>query len=187
MRKRKPVSYSQPNNRGLTSVAALISGLVLCIVFLGLLAPHTAHADSQVWPTGYWGPLLSCTGNYGEITPVGAEGVAETCNDFCDIMHTGQNIIDFAMTVVIFVGAPIMIAAGGILLMVGNPLTGEKESKRSQAKSMIVSAVIGVGIALGAWVILSTFLWLVGNGPGSKIEVSWPNIECEIPPLETDS
>jgi hypothetical protein len=152
-------------------------------------AAPVAHADSRVFPAGYWGPLLSCTGNYNEVVPAGVneDGVTKTCNDFCDILYTGQNIIDFAITLVIFVGAPIMIAAGGIMYMVGNPLTGEKDNKHSAAKKIIVSAVVGTAIVLGAYIILSTFLWLFGNNSDSDIQVSWPNIECEAPPAPVSS
>jgi hypothetical protein len=91
-------------------------------------------------------------------------------------------LIDFAITIVIFVGAPVMIAAGGVMYMVGNPLTGEKDNQRSLAKNVIVSAVIGVAITLGAYLILSTFLWLAGNGANPQAQVSWPNITCVVPP-----
>lgn len=139
---------------------------------------ETANADSRVWPTGYWGPLLSCTGNYNEVVPTGPDGVSETCNSFCDLLKTGQNIIDFGMTLVIFVGAPIMITFGGIMLMIAG--TSGAEEKRTMAKDIIVSAVIGVGITLAAYVMLATFLWFFGNGPDSAVQVSWPNIECNI-------
>lgn len=177
--------------RRLGPPVAVLAGAVvlaaLAAVFVPISPPGTpavAHADSRVFPAGYWGPLLSCTGNYGQVTEVGSDGVqaTSTCNDFCDVLYTAQNILDFLITVTLFVGAPVMVAYGGILLMVGNPLTGEKENKRSLAKKVIVAAFVGVGITLGAYVILGTFLWLFGNGgPGATIEVSWPEIRCEVP------
>lgn len=141
-----------------------------------MVPPETANADSQVFPTGYWGPLLSCTGNYNQV--VSTTEVSALCTSWCDILKTGQNITDFAITLVVFVGAPAMITFGGIMLLVAGTSGGEEN--RKMAKDIIVSAVIGVGITLGAYLILSTFLWLFGNGPTSAARVSWPEIRCEL-------
>ena len=163
------------------SVAFLFYILASFALFVG-----TARAESQVWPTGYWGPILSCTGNYNQdVTqggmPVGAGGVQGTCNDFCDLLQTGQNVVDFAITLVVFVGAPAMITFGGIMLMIAG--SGGSEEKRKIAKDIIVSAAVGVGITLSAYLILSTFLWLFGNGPTSAMQVSWPTIVCDVPEM----
>jgi hypothetical protein len=157
--------------------ALLVAFVFVALISFGL-SSGTAHADSRVFPTGYWGPLLSCTGNYNQVVPVGADGVSETCNDFCDLLYTGQNVVDFAITLVFFVGAPAMITFGGIMLMIAG--TGGAEENRKMAKDIIVSAIIGIGITLAAYVILSTFLWLVGNGPDSAVQVSWPDIQCNV-------
>lgn len=125
---------------------------------------------------------MSCTGNYNQVVPVGSEGVSDTCNDFCDLLYTGQNVVDFAITLVIFVGAPAMITFGGIMLLIAG--SGGSEENRKMAKDIIVSAIIGVAITLAAYLILSTFLWLFGNGPTSAVQVSWPNIECSVEPAQ---
>lgn len=178
MPKLKLTSLS-PNN--MRRFRPAIFGTFLFLAFISLAASaSTAHADSRVWPTGYWGPLLSCTGNYNNVVPVGADGVSETCNSFCDLLKTGQNVVDFAMTLVIFVGAPAMITFGGIMLLIAG--SGGAEEKRKMAKDIIVSAVVGVAITLAAYLILATFLWLFGNGPDSAVQVSWPDIQCDLPP-----
>lgn len=160
---------------------ALFGALIFFAIASFALFANTAHAASRVWPAGYWGPILSCTGNYNEVVPVGAEGVADTCDSFCDLLQTGQNVVDFAITLVIFVGAPAMITFGGIMLLIAG--SSGVEEKRKMAKDIIVSAVIGVGITLAAYLILTTFLWLFGNGPNSRVQVSWPNIECDVTPM----
>lgn len=160
------------------------SGPVLFIAFLlfafALLAPspHPAHADSRVFPAGYWGPLLSCTGNYIDPAALGGVSDHKTCNNFCDLLHTGQNTMDFAITLVVFVGAPGMVAFGGIMLLVAG--TSGSGENRKLAQDIIVSALIGVAITLAAYIILSTFLWLFGNGPNSAVQVSWPDIVCNL-------
>jgi hypothetical protein len=164
-------------------------GLALFAVFIFFVflsfvpASNTAHADSRVWPTGYWGPLLSCTGNYNQVVPESGPLKGKTCDSFCDLLYTGQNVVDFAMTLVIFVGAPAMITFGGIMLMIAG--SGGSDENRKLAKDIIVSAIIGVGITLSAYLVLSTFLWLFGNGPNSAVQVSWPDIQCNLPGTPT--
>lgn len=177
MRKARPTSLSSTRMR--RSLPALFAVLLFVALASFALSSGTAHADSRVWPTGYWGPLLSCTGNYNQLVPVGSEGVSATCNSLCDLLYTGQNVIDFAITLVIFVGAPVMITFGGVMLLIAG--TSGAEEKRKMAQDIIVSAVIGVGITLSAYLIVSTFLWIFGNGPNSAIRVSWPEIRCTIP------
>jgi hypothetical protein len=96
------------------------------------------------------------------------------------LLKTGQNVVDFAITLVIFVGAPAMITFGGIMLLIAG--SSGAEEKRQMAKDIVVSAVIGVGITLAAYLILTTFLWLFGNGPDSAVQVSWPDIQCNVAP-----
>lgn len=154
-------------------------GALLFFGFVSLaLSSNTAHAASRVFPAGYWGPLLSCTGNYNQVVPESGPLKDKTCDSLCDLLYTGQNVVDFAMTLVIFVGAPAMITFGGIMLLIAG--TGGADEKRKMAKDIIVSAVIGLAITLSAYLILSTFLWLFGNGPDSRAKVSWPNIECSV-------
>jgi len=174
------------------------SGFLLgAVLFLALLlpAPAPAHAASRVWPTGYWasvkdGGLLSCTGNYNDVVPSGQNGgTTKKCTDLCDLLHTAQNITDFAITLVIFVGAPAMITLGGLLLL----FAGGADERRKTAKDVIVSALVGIAITLGAYLILSTFFYIVGNpitGPGGKgsgIKVGWPNVDCVVPPPQVTS
>ena len=160
--------------------AAAASGLAAFALLLlaPLAVPAPAQAASRVFPAGYWGPILSCTGNYNNVVPSGVNGgPTNTCNDFCDFLRTAQNGVDFAITIVIFVGAPAMITFGGIMLLI----SGDAEERRSHAKSIIMGAVVGVVIVLGAYLVVSTFLWLAGNSAGG-VKVSWPNIDCTLPP-----
>lgn len=157
-----------------SSLALLTAFLVFFFAFL--IPPSLARADSQVWPTGFWGPILSCTGNYHNTPAVGPEGVQKKCTDLCDLLYTGRNAVDFATTLVIFIGAPAMITFGGIMLLI----PGDSGENRKMAKDIIVSALIGVGITLGAYIMISTFLWLFGNNETSRVRVSWPDIVCEV-------
>ena len=181
MRKPKPANSFQAPRRSMRRLAlgflaAFAFMLFVCLLPAAAPVVPLAHAASRVWPTGYWGPLLSCTGNYNNVVPTTA--ITNTCNNLCDLLATAQNVVDFGITIVIFVGAPAMITFGGIMLLIAGSAGGDEN--RKLAKDIIVSAVIGVAIVLAAYVILSTFLWLTGNA-NSSIKVSWPNISCSVP------
>lgn len=139
-----------------------------------LLAPSIASAHNIGIP--YWGggdnPILSCTGQY--LAPdVPAE---KKCTSVCDIIHTLQHTIYFGITLVLFALAPIMFIAGGIMVVLG----GANPAIISTGRTILWRTVIGVAIALGSFLIVATFLWLVGNkGTGG---VAWPQINCANPP-----
>ncbi|KKW48126.1 MAG: hypothetical protein UY99_C0012G0004 [Parcubacteria group bacterium GW2011_GWA1_59_11] len=89
-----------------------ILALAAAILLFAFPMAGFAEDDPSLWPFGYWGPILSCTGEYYST---------------------------------------------------GTP------------------AVVGAIIALGSFLIISTFLWLIGNpSPTSdKPRVSWPDINCQ--------
>ena len=43
-------------------------------------------------------------------------------------------------------------------------------------------AVVGVIIALLAYTIVATFLWLIGNSQSGTNRVGWPVVQCSVPP-----
>lgn len=145
--------------------------LFAAVVFF--LPPKAAAHDIGL---PYWGgkdnPILSCTGQYLDPN-VPAE---RKCTSVCDIIHTLQHAIYFGITLVVFVLAPIMFIAGGIMVTLG----GANASIISMGKNILWSTVIGVVVALGSFVIIATFLWLVGNS--STAGVPWPQINCANPP-----
>ena len=103
------------------------------------MLPLAVSADVSLFPTGYWGPLVSCTGI--------------DC-DTCHIFSTAQRVIYFMMTLTIFVIGPIMITAGGIMMLVS---AGNAE-RFSSGRKMATGAVIGILIGLGAFLIVNTLL-----------------------------
>ena len=120
---------------------------------------------------GYWGPLISCTA-------LGGSGSCPACVSVCDILQTGQNFIFFGMTLLLFVLTPVMIVVGGVTIL----LSAGSSSMVSKGRGMIWGAVIGLAIGLGAFVIINTFLYLMGGSrilnPQGKKGVAWPNIQC---------
>ncbi len=128
-------------------------------------------------PPGFWGPLLVCNGNYSATSTNEAH-----CVSACDAIIEFEAIIYFVLTIVLYIGAPAMFVAGGVMILFG----GASPNMLSQGKKVLWGAAIGVVLAVSAFVIVSTFLWLIQpkSDPTGKTGVAWPNIQCQ--PLDTN-
>lgn len=148
--------------------------IATAILMLGafVLLPSLALAHDITPGAAFWGPILSC----GQRD---AGGVLDLCNDFCDVLHTVQHAIAFALTLVLYILGPLMILVGGGMYLI----SGASPDLRSKAKSTLTGALTGILIALCSYLIVATFLWILGNAPegSSEPRVGWPNIECAIP------
>ncbi len=121
---------------------------------LGLfVVPFVASANMpNIWPSGFWGPLVSCTGTGGNGFPA--------CKSLCDIIQTLENILAFAESIALFIAAPVLFAWGGIVILTagGNP------GKLETGKKIFTGTLIGVLITLGAYLIIATFINVFGVG-----------------------
>lgn len=103
-----------------------------------LLLPIVASAAQVSLP--YFGgkdaPFVSCNG--------------ANCTT-CDLFETGQRVIYFGMTLVLFVFGPIMVTIGGLMMLIA----GGSEDRFSTGKKMATGAVVGILIALGAFLIVN--------------------------------
>ncbi|MEK7464547.1 MAG: pilin [Patescibacteria group bacterium] len=102
----------------------------------------------------------------------GAGGI--TCNikgpcDFCDAVVVASNIVKFLFQVSIPI-AVIMMVYGAIILM----FAAGSEERFATGKKIITSAVIGLSIALVAWVIIGTLLHVLTGNP----DYPWASITC---------
>ncbi len=152
------------------------------IVALGLIAvPFAASAVSapNLWgvPPGFWGPLVSCEGNYmTNATPPhpNPPSVPKTCSNLCDLVQTFVNIIYFVMSVALFIVAPILVMVGAIMIIFAGANPGMLEN----GKKTITSTVIGIVIILCSYVIISTFLYalnITGIGGFNNASCGSPN------------
>lgn len=147
------------------SVNFYLRFFIFGFMFSVFVLPHLVFAaEPSLWPTGYWGPIVSCTARYsgGSNLP--------PCTSLCDILYTIRNAIYFGLSLILFVLAPIMFLAGGVMVVFG----GTNPSIISRGRSILWGTLWGVVIALGSFLIVATFLWLLGN-PSA---VSWPQIQC---------
>jgi len=119
-----------------------------------LFAPFAASASvaSGIWPTGYWGPLVSCTGNYDSSVKLMAGAPAQSCTSVCDLIGTIINVVYFAMSFAIFIITPILFVTGGVMMMV----SGANPEMLGRGKKTLTSTLIGLLIILCSYLIIYT-------------------------------
>lgn len=155
--------------------AATITLLLLVGSSLALPLIASAYSAPNLWgnPPGFWGPLVSCTGNY--LTGTAATPGVTPCQNLCDLINTFINIVYFAISIAIFIVAPISFVVGGIMIM----LAGANPGMLETGKKVLTGAVIGLAIVLCSYLIVNTVLWALNvtavggfNGNGSACSVS---------------
>ena len=111
------------------------------------------------------------------LNSVSAAGLVPECKGgictYCDFLALAQNIIKFLMEVSISISV-IFIIYGAVMLMISS---GSPE-RAQRSKAIITNAVIGVAIALGAWLIINTIL-IALTGEGSALGKNWWQIKCK--------
>lgn len=150
--------------------------LILAVLVLFFAPPLFASAIGLPYfgvntpgPNG----LLSCSGTGGGGLPM--------CSSVCDILVTGQRILYFAITIALFVIAPLMLAWGGILWLTSSG----SEERISQGRSVLRATAIGIAIILGAFIIVNTFFYLTGKFAPSVADIKWSSIQCTVPAAAT--
>lgn len=91
------------------------------------------------------------------FVPCGTSGNDTPCT-LCHIVIMGKGIMDWGMQVMAAIGL-VVITAMGIMYIV----SAGDEGMIKNAKSGIKSSLIGVGVMLGAWLIVNTLLLLVAQ------------------------
>jgi RNA polymerase subunit RPABC4/transcription elongation factor Spt4 len=109
-------------------------------------------------------------------------GIDRPC-EFCDVVTLLSNVINF---IILDVGAPlatIVLAWGGMILIVN----GNNPGERARAKKMMVNVGIGFILVIFAWAIVSTVINLIINkgkiGAWNKIEcvgINEPNLQLDL-------
>ncbi len=103
------------------------------------------------------------------LVPCGGPG-EPACN-FCHLLLLGKNLIDLAIQLS-FAFAGLFIAWGAFVIMTG----GGSSSRVSEGKKIMETAIIGIVIVLGAWMIIGTTLQIL---TGSSSKLPWTEISCE--------
>jgi len=134
-----------------------------------LLIPIISFAHTATVFPPYWGPLVSC--GPGTEKPM--------CTDLCDLIHTVQHTIYFGMSLALYAFAPAFFAWGGLMILI----SGGSPERLGTGKKILTGTVIGIAIVLGAFLIVNTFISVLGVGDS----VGWGNISCTAPPPKTQN
>ena len=117
-----------------------------------------AYATPSLWPTGYWGPIVWCTGDYltgnANNQVAGPTGQPPACTNLCDLVGTFINIIYLGMSIAIFIITPILFVWGGVTIMFSGANPGSLET----GKKILTGTLIGLALVLGSYLIVNTVL-----------------------------
>jgi hypothetical protein len=121
-----------------------------------------SYSTPSLWPSGYWGPIVWCTGDYltntgttqgnNQLTVNGGQPPA--CSNLCDLVGTFINAIYLLRSIAIFIAAPITVLVGGIMIMFAGANPGMLEN----GKKILTGAAIGLTIVLCSYLIVNTVL-----------------------------
>jgi hypothetical protein len=119
---------------------------LLAFLLLIVAVPHAAHAFS---------PL---SGDF-QIVPKECDCPGSSAGWGCVLLLI-KNLITFALSLGVLACVAVLAYAGGLWVL--NPLKAEF---REQGRGMLINAVVGLVIALAAWLIINTFtVVLTGKG-----------------------
>jgi hypothetical protein len=120
--------------------------------------PVVAHAAIP-----FFGPIIQ--------KGVSVIGDSQTCPlGWGAVINVVNNIISFLITIAIVFVAPVMIAYAGFLY-VWNPMN---PSGIAKAKSMLTNIVVGIVVALAAWMIVDAVMAVLYNP--TDIKSTWSNL-----------
>ncbi|MCD6550260.1 hypothetical protein J7K24_01815 [bacterium] len=94
----------------------------------------------------------------------------------CHLLVMIEGAINFILIEIVPVVAVLILVVGGIILYFG----GLSPSQLNQARSVLISAIIGLVIIYGAWVIVNTVLITLGIASWVGFGGGWFQIQCEI-------
>ena len=157
---------------------------IFFVVFLGvtlLTFPFVAFACPTFGPTGLACPILPCTGfGTGAFSSLGG---GTPCVNLCQLVELVQRTAYFGLNLVLFVLAPIFLGWGALMIIIGRSSLEEVGGSKvsiSRGKGIVTSAVVGVVIALGSFLILNTFFFVLGLSSGIAGGSSWAVLVCNV-------
>jgi len=127
---------------------------IILVIFLFVLAPFVASAAE---------PLVPCRN--------------ADCG-LCDLFRLAQNIINFLMWYIAPALAIFVIAWGGFNILVSG---GNPAKKQAGIKAM-VTAITGLLIVFGAWIVINEFLLFFSGGTGTEGQIlgnPWIKVQCQ--------
>jgi amino acid transporter len=95
--------------------------------------------------------------NDSGIIPCGTDATGNKQCKFNDLIELVYNLINFVIKYLALPIAGIMFAYAGILLV-----TAPGDESKTKAKNIFMNVVWGLILAVGAWIIVTTFLSIAG-------------------------
>lgn len=141
--------------------------LATLLLLGGILLPQISFA--AIGPEALRGPLVSCSAAPGEGSSL------KKCVSLCDALLTFKNITEFIISLALFILAPLFLGIGGFTILTA----GANPARRSQGTTMIRGTIIGIIIILSAFVLISSFIRLIGVTGGVIQGFNQP-IECTL-------
>jgi len=152
---------------------------MLPMVSFAASGTNATYKTPPLWPTGFWGPIVWCTGDYltgkANNQVAGPNGAVPACTNLCDLVGTFINIIYLALSIAIFIITPILFVWGGIMIMFSGANPGTLET----GKKILLGTVIGLAIVLCSYLLVNTALSVLNitsvggfNGNASTCTIS---------------
>lgn len=113
----------------------------------------------------------------GGLVPCGP-GKADPVCDVCDFFVLIDNIIDF-ISIKIAPYLALLLIIGGAFMMI---VSGGSETQYAKGKTIITSAIVGLLIIWGSWVIIDTImsgLTSFGSQGTAPNFIPWNTIQCQ--------
>jgi type IV secretory pathway VirB2 component (pilin) len=109
------------------------------------------------------------------LVPCGGEG--NPCR-LCHIYVLAQNIIDFLMWDIAPALAILVVAWGGFNILIA----GGDPGKKQYGRKAITTAIVGLLIVFGSWVIINEFLLFFSGQSGNVARIfnnPWTDVKCQ--------
>ena len=115
------------------------------------------------------------------LVPCGGGDDAESACNLCYLYVMGQSMVNFLMYLIAPALAVLVIAWGGFNVLIAG---GSAEKKQSGFRA-IKTAIIGLLIVFGAWVIINEFLLFFSqqgqsDGVAKVFNSPWTKVECKL-------
>ena len=149
--------------------AAVLLGICLAVFILSVALPAQAAV-----PIGSTGPLVPAECR-------SPSNIAQTCT-ICHIAILVINITNYLIYWVAFPSVVILVAIGGIMILIAGP----SEERQTAGKKILTSTIVGLIIVFLSWLIVDTAIKVAtGNinaaGPGAFIQSFGPWNVINIP------
>jgi len=123
----------------------------------------------------FFAPIISLAAG---LVPCGGPLPEKACQ-FCDIFVLLKRLVDFVIITLVPISAVLLLTAGGAMFI----FSGGNPGLTSKGRSIMTAVVWGLVIIYCAWLLVNTFLALIGLNNlsfGSWKMSEWFVIKCSI-------